>query len=676
MYNGHYAYANSSPRTRLLQSYRHGLFYLFCACSALFFSAPAAAISNDVKTFSEWQQRLQAGEHSVWKDYVSYFQGKPLFPYLQYLQLTAELSDWKLQFLEEEGSFERVRAFLEVWPQLAISDNLRRQWIRRLGKEKRWQALLNVDIEQPPTDIACLQLQAQYQLAKPQQQAKVLAAAKKIWLRGSSQSKRCDPLFKKLVAKNKIHSSDYATRAKNAISLGNLSFARWLSKKASHKQQKKLRVWFDLYQDPSKLAGLLKQTATPDRQRLANITMRRLARQQPQQAAQLFKRYARFSKADKTMQAQTWRRLAIFGASNYHPKAQRWFAKATLAPNDSQAWGWYMRSALANKDWQTINEIAQKPLQLDRKTRFALRYWQAIAMEKLGNIQAAKQSLQTLSQERDWYGYLAADKLGLDYIAADQLPSSDATQRGLLMSYMEARRARDLKQAKLDWLARGEWAALLKVIPDDLRQEAALLALELDWPSMAARTQAVYTSDHPDETLFPMPWKPLVTAAEQTHGVNAAHIWSQMRAESLFMPDARSGVGASGLMQLMPKTAQQVGQRLKLDNWRRLPLRDPATNIQLGTRYIAEMLEQFDERIPLAVAAYNAGPHRVEQWLKDRPYNDPVLWIEQIPFSETRRYVQRSLYFHVRYNARLGHSHRTVSELLQPTDLDLASTEQ
>ena len=142
MYNGHYAYANSSPRTRLLQSYRHGLFYLFCAGSALFFSAPAAAISNDVKIFSEWQQRLQVGEHSAWKDYVAHFQGKPLFPYLQYLQLTAELSDWKLQFLEEEGTFERVRAFLEVWPQLAISDNLRRQWIRRLGKEKRWQFCL------------------------------------------------------------------------------------------------------------------------------------------------------------------------------------------------------------------------------------------------------------------------------------------------------------------------------------------------------------------------------------------------------------------------------------------------------------------------------------------------------------------------------------------------------
>jgi soluble lytic murein transglycosylase len=658
---------------RALQRFRITLLaalLLALVCPSVF------AKDDDAARFSEWQQRLQKGEHEAWKEYLPYFQGKPLFPYLQYMQLTAELSDWSLATIEEAGSFERTRAFLDVWPELPVSDNLRRQWIRRLGKEQHWQALLKVDITEPPTDISCLRLRAEYQLGSRKQQKKTLAKAKSVWLVGRSQPKRCDALFALLKQHKKLDSNDYLERAKNALALGEVNFARWLNKQLPSAQKQKLKPWFSLYNDPSKLAGLLKQTATPDRQRLANVTMRRLARQQPQQAAELFARYVSFSKPDPNLKQSLWRRLAIFGASDYHPKAQAWFDRAQLQANDSLAWGWYMRSALANKDWPAIMEIASKPLELDRKTRLGLRYWQAVAAEKLGRQEFAEDSFKQLSVERDWYGYLAADQLGLDYAAPEELPRSDAIQRGLLMSFTQARRARDLKRAKLEWLARGEWLALMKVIPNTLHQEAALLALELNWPSMAARTQAVHTSRHPDETLFPTPWQRLVSAAEKTHGVKASHIWSQMRAESLFMPDARSGVGASGLMQLMPKTAENVGKRLKLDNWRRLPLRDPATNIQLGARYIAEMLEQFDERIPLAVAAYNAGPHRVAKWLEERPYNDPVLWIEQIPFSETRRYVQRSLYFHVRYDARLGSPSRTVSELLQPTDLDLASSEQ
>ncbi|MDD9892353.1 MAG: hypothetical protein OXT49_02425, partial [Gammaproteobacteria bacterium] len=118
-------------------------------------STASYAQNTDVERFIEWRQRLAQGQHEAWKEYIGDLQGKPLFPYLQYMQLTAELSDWPSEKLAESATYARTRAFLEVWPEMHISDNLKRQWLRRLGKEKEWKLLLAQEVTSPPTDIQC-----------------------------------------------------------------------------------------------------------------------------------------------------------------------------------------------------------------------------------------------------------------------------------------------------------------------------------------------------------------------------------------------------------------------------------------------------------------------------------------------------------------------------------------
>ena len=623
--------------------------------------------ADSVKTFMEWRQRLSNGEHHVWKDYLGPLQGQPLFAYLQYLQLNAELSDFSGEELEQYGSYDRSIAFMEVWPEIHVADNLNRQLIRRLGKEQQWRRLLDQAIDSPPTDIRCLQLRAEYALASRPKSA-IFADAKKIWLRGASQPNRCDPIFAQLKEQGQLRPRDLQQRARNAIVSGNLSLAKWLNKQLNKHDQDNLKPWFQLRADPRRLKHLLTQIKTQDRLELSRHAMHWLAGRYPDEAEALWNKFVGYAKPSEPKKAALWRRLALKAARDNHPNAVRWLQQTQLADSDSYGWGWYMRALINNQAWPALAAMADRQLDVDSSTRRGIQYWSAMALNELGLQMDANRLLRPLAKERHWYGMLAADQLRQDYPAPDPLPKSDPINRSLLLSHINARRARDLHHAGLNWLARGEWSQLMKTIPNTLHQEAALFARDIDWPSMASRTQAVFTPSHVSETLFPFAWEDLVAAAAEEHQILRSHIWSQMRSESLFMPDAGSGAGAVGLMQLMPATAKSMGREMKLRNWRRLPLRQPATNIHLGSKYIAKMLERFDNQIILAAAAYNAGPHRVDRWLAQREYNDPTLWAEMIPFTETRGYVQRTLYHFAMYQRRIDDKPVRLSQLL---DIDM-----
>lgn len=618
---------------------------------------------DSVAIFREWRDRLRQGDFEAWKSYLKPLQGKPLFSYLQYLQLNAELSQFSSQQLADENTFDRSVAFMEVWPELHISDNLNRQLIRRIGKEQDWQRLLRVNIDSPPTDIRCLRLIAQHE-TQPATRKQTLKEAKKIWLRGSSQPNRCDAIFAKLTERKLLKPRDFQQRARNAIIKGDLGLARWLNKQLTKHEQQALQPWFKLRSEPRELEYLLSQIRTQDRAELARHGMHWLAGKHPDEAAALWNRFIAYAKPSDSQQQALWRRLALKAARDHNPKATQWLSTTQLADDDSFGWGWHMRALLEAQDWKALSALGERSLKVDNSTRRGIQYWSAIALSKLGFQSDADRRLAVLAKDRHWYGMLAADLLHQDYPAPDPLPKTDPVNRSLVLSYIEARRARDLHLAGLDWLARGEWAQLIKTLPKSLRQEAALLAHEIDWPSMAARTQAVYTSTNPVETLFPFAWQPLVEAAAEEHQILSAHIWSQMRSESLYMPDAGSGAGAIGLMQLMPATAKSMGKEMKLRNWRSLPLQQPATNIHLGSKYIAKMLARFDDQIILAAAAYNAGPHRVDRWLEARELTDPTIWTEMIPFTETRGYVQRTLYHFAMYQRRIDDKQVRLSRLL------------
>ena len=131
------------------------------------------------------------------------------------------------------------------------------------------------------------------------------------------------------------------------------------------------------------------------------------------------------------------------------------------------------------------------------------------------------------------------------------------------------------------------------------------------------------------------------------------------------MQDARSRAGALGLMQLMPATARGQAKRMKIRSPQTRDLMSPDTNIQLGAGYLGLVYERLDQHPVLATAAYNAGPHRVRKWLPDRDLPADI-WVETIPFSETRGYVQRVMTYTAIYQSRLGETPTRLSERMRP----------
>ena len=141
---------------------------------------------------------------------------------------------------------------------------------------------------------------------------------------------------------------------------------------------------------------------------------------------------------------------------------------------------------------------------------------------------------------------------------------------------------------------------------------------------------------------FPMPFKDNVVRRSREIGLDPAYVYGLIRQESRFIMDARSSVGASGLMQVMPATARWTAKKIGMDGFNVTQLNDHSTNIAIGTAYLKLALDDFAGSMPLAAAAYNAGPSRPRAW-RNGPQMEAAAWAENVPFAETRDYVKKVL---------------------------------
>jgi soluble lytic murein transglycosylase len=214
-------------------------------------------------------------------------------------------------------------------------------------------------------------------------------------------------------------------------------------------------------------------------------------------------------------------------------------------------------------------------------------------------------------------------------------------------------RARELVRLNRSLLARQEWNLALDDADQDDLKAAARLAQQWNWPSQSILTLARLRQWNDLELRFPLAHRDAVTDQARDHGIDTAWIYAIVRQESAFMSDARSSAGARGLMQLMPKTAKQVAKELKQSPVKLKDLYQPEVNIKLGAGYLNKVYRQLQESPVLATAAYNAGPHRVLSWLPEQSQASDI-WIETVPFKETREYLKRVLAYTVIYSYRLG----------------------
>lgn len=378
---------------------------------------------------------------------------------------------------------------------------------------------------------------------------------------------------------------------------------------------------------------------------IAKDGLRRLARHDIEKAWKVLQRIKPQLNDKDVQHLQVY--LAIRAAKQHQKLASQWLLSLPNGVQNKETRAWLVRSLLLKKQWGKALQVMQTmPESEQMESRWL--YWQGYVLEQLKQPETAKLLFEQGALERGYYSFLCAKHLHQPYqMGARKLLDVDTT---LLQKNKAIQRAYEWRYWGESSKADAEWRVALKGASKKTWQQAMQLAIDWGWHEQVIRAASRSRQWDVLEARFPMAYKKEVNKAAHHSQLKTSLIWGIIRQESAFNPMARSRTGARGLMQLMPATAKDVVKKHRIRHRKGLNLSRPAHNIELGSLYIADMLKRFDGQQALAIAAYNAGPNRVEKWQKAMPLRQEALWVELIPFNETRRYVQHVLAFMVVYD--------------------------
>ncbi|SEE41206.1 transglycosylase SLT domain-containing protein [Pseudomonas anguilliseptica] len=606
-------------------------------------AAQAATLTQQRQYYDQAKAALAKGDKGPYQRYASALRDYPLEPYLVYDELTARLksasNDEIEKFLAEHGDLPQIS-----WMKL--------RWLRWLAERGEWQTFINYyDPALNFTELDCLY--GQYQLSHGMR-AEGNATAEKLWLVGKSQPNACDPLFTLWAAEGQLTEQKRWQRAKLAAEARNYGLVTHLIKSmptlGNHgKTLLQVAQKPELLKQPSRFTQT--DAAMAD---VVGLGLRRLARQDPESALKLLDGYAQRMKFSSEEQVAIAREIGLTLAKRFDSRALQVMAKYDPELRDNTVSEWRARLLLRLGRWDEANQLTRRmPAELGNTNRW--RYWQARSLQLAQpNSQEPKALYQALAKERDFYGFMAADQVQAPY----QLNNKPLTLSP--QTIQKVRNSAAIRRA-LEFHARGqvadgrrEWYNVSRLFSRDEMVAQARLAYEMGWYFPAIRTisQAQYWDDL--EVRFPMAHREHLVREAKNRDIHSSWVFAVTRQESAFMADAKSHVGAMGLMQLMPATAKETARRFGIPLSSPQLAYRPKVNIQLGAAYLSQIYGQFNGNRVLASAAYNAGPGRVRQWLRGADHLSYDVWIENIPFDETRQYVQNVLSYSVIYGEKLN----------------------
>ena len=570
--------------------------------------------------------------------------GHPLALWLEEKALTRRLASL---------SDAEIHAFLARAGETPPGKRFRRRVLRHIARRGQWRRYLRHYVDTGSVSLRCHWLHAR--MATGRLGEDWYETAIRLWNVGHSQPDACDPVFERLYASGRITPTLLWERIGKAMDRGRITLARWLGKRLPAGQRPWVSRWVLAHRRPERaLQSDWIRKDTPLSRRLSLHAVRRLARKDPLKAHRYLVQSALMHAFPESEYFGTLGQVALRAAREGLPAAFDWLGEIpadlrTRAQNE-----WRVRNALVREDWQDVLEAVESlPEPLRGQPEWT--YWRARALMALGREALARPLLERLAQERNYHGFLAAETLGQPFRFNHRpIPATDTALAGLLADHPLLVAARDLYLIGWTEEARRAWTAGTGPLAPRELQLAAVLAHRLGWHDRAIHAAA--RSGHTDdlEIRFPLPHRSLVERHARRTGLDPTWIYGIMRQESAFMNDARSSAGALGLMQLMPATGRQLARQLRRSLPSRRTLLKPRENVHLGTSYLRRLLDEFGNQA-LASAAYNAGPQRVREWLRERGEEvDPRLLVDTLAFAETRGYVRAVLAFATVYRHRLG----------------------
>lgn len=590
-----------------------------------FLRARQAHSSGDTAAFEKYAARLSPAY--------------PLFSYLAY---------WRLQKGNNMTNDDQVTDFLSTYPDTWLAERVRADWLKQLGRREMWPAYLAdyPRLVRPDVTHQCYAYRARL-AAGDRSRVKDAVA---LWFNGRDQPSACEALFAQLFREEFINREDIWRRLRLALEAGKPNVAlvvgTWLP-------LEERMTSAPLDQATRAPATYLQADVPLDNRANRELTLyavTQLAKLNSLQAeAALQRRLAQLPEAD---QRYAWGQLATQAARRHEANALPWFERAGLGiVSDSQR-EWWVRAALRAGQWSTVATAIDSMTDPYRNIS-VWRYWRARAHKALGRATQARQLFAPLAKETNYYGQLALEELdeGVANPAINVKTSGEEAEA--IARLLGIQRAMSFYTMGLRSEANNEWNWATRTFDDRQLLAAAELARRADWYDQAINTAEKTRDIHDFELRYLAPYRELASAAAAQNKLDEAWVYGLMRQESRFINVARSSVGASGLMQIMPDTARWIARRLGNKRFEVQEMRTPETNIKFGTYYLKHVQDRLDGSPVLATAAYNAGPGRAQRWRATTPM-EAAVYIETIPFTETRDYVRKVMSNAMYYAARFG----------------------
>ncbi|MBL0944745.1 MAG: lytic transglycosylase domain-containing protein [Hydrogenophaga sp.] len=568
---------------------------------------------------------------------------------------------WDMRVRLDTASPTEIRAALDAMAGTYWEDRLRNDWLLQLGKRRDWARF---EAERPlfrmndDRQVTCytVMLDAAGSRLPPEVAAE---RVRELWLAQRDAEDGCATAAQALLASGHLKPAVVWQRARAMMEVNR---PRAASQAVALIDPERAAQIDGIAADPARYLDDKITAIRPRTKELVTLALLRLAAVDPNAAARELESLKWRTQLTAEERSHAWGAIGRRAAQRLQTDALDFYARGELQHMTDEHLAWMARAGLRLGRWTAVRDAiyAMSPAQ---RADSDWVYWRARAIEALQEPDAvvaraqARSLYESIASTSDFHGMLALETLGVPITTPPAPAPLTAEERRAAENDPGLRRA--LAAMRLGLRSEGvrEWNYQVALhntggmADRELLAAADLACREQIWDRCINTSQRTRDLIDPAQR-FPTPYREQVVARAQAIGLDPAYVYGLIRQESRFVTEARSSVGASGLMQVMPATARWTAQKIGLSDFRPHQINERDTNIQIGTAYLKFALDDFEGSMPLAAAAYNAGPGRARQW-RNGPVLPGDIWAENIPFEETRDYVQRVLTNTTLYAAQL-----------------------
>lgn len=615
--------------------------------SVALFTMPDRSVQR--AAFVRAEKRVWQMNNADLADAVDEIGDYPLIPYL----IERKLSD-----NPKLSDLAQVRVFLDAYEGTPLGRKLRRNWLKYLAKRNR--ASLFIEFYKPTSNasLACTFLD--FQITQGIEIMKMFDQIASLWTVGKSQPKQCDRIFDLWIKADQLTEDLVLLRIQKAADGGRHTLIPYLRKLLPDNKQYLADLWHKTRRDPSivrKTEFFIGKYPLIESE-IMSYGLSRLIWRDQMLAMRTMEEAETKMTFTQTQKAKVYGKFGVKLAIDNHQESEKWLLKAAEAGDDAEVMRWHLAYLLRQQDWARIILLIENAAP-QKVSGNEYSYWLARAYEQLDRPQDAKVLYQQLAKHRHYYGFLASARVDqpfqLEYSPVN-VPSATIEKT---ISLASSQRAYELRQLGRHYEARREWRHTQGLLKDEDKLASSVISSAWEW-----HDQAIFTfsrEGYLDDVVrrFPIAFEEVILREAKKNKIDPEWAFAIARRESSFMPDAVSPANARGLMQVLPSTAKYLEKRRISSS----QLLDVEVNAKIGNKYLRYLMDKLNNNSILATASYNAGWRRVRQWLPENEALESDIWVELIPYKETRNYVKAVMAYKQIYSAQLNNQVFTSSEI-------------